>query len=173
MIIICFRFLQLGDQINGFHYLVISIHWVSLLIFLLLLLISVCIFPLFSLKNVLPSRQSMKEQHLGYIPCKYIYIYIYKQQIKLIKTDKKKERTAYLSRRNIDHVNGHGERVDHNTHTTQKPYKRNEQKTRETKRKRSHTQLGNEDGGKRKLKGKMALMENWWMSLMINGIQLV
>lgn len=85
------------------------------------LLISVCKFPLIGLKNVLPSKQSMKEQHLDW--------------------------DTYLSRRNLDHVNGHGERVDHNTHTTQKPYKRNEQKTRETRRKRSHTQLGNGDGG--------------------------
>jgi hypothetical protein len=79
---------------------------------------------------------------LGYLPAN-IYI---NNRYKLIKTHKK-ERTPYLSRRNLDHVNGHGERVDHNTHTTQKPYKRNEQKTRETRRKRSHTQLGNGDGG--------------------------
>jgi hypothetical protein len=76
MIIICFRFLQLGDQINGLHYLVISIHWVSLLILFVFvfLLISVCKFPLIGLKNVLPSKQSMKEQHLDWDT--YLQIYI-------------------------------------------------------------------------------------------------
>lgn len=66
------------------------------------------------LKNVLPSKQSMKE--------------------------------VSLSRRNIDHVNGHGERVDHNTHTTQSPTNGMNRKHVKPDGKEA-TQLGNGDGG--------------------------